>query len=413
MSEHQLTLAQARTVLLTAQGLPGGPGRAAAEVVRDRGFVRALGGVDVYLALRARASDLTRERLDAAVADGEAAVIPAVRGCIYLVSQRHRAWALALADTLSRRRFERDCDKAGVHPGELEEVGRAIEAALADGPLTTHALRAALPDGTARSLGDAGKKVGLSSTLPPALRLLELAGRVERAHEDGRLDSERYVWRLPAADPFAGADVSDDPTALHRDLAGLYFRWAGLGTADDFAAWSGLGKRDARQATAALELVEVEVDGWEGSRLGFAEALDAAGNEEAVTAGAALLPFEDNLVHLQGGPAALVNAEHHGVEVPIWSSRSKPTPLGEARHMQFRSVVAGGRMVGFWEYDPGAGEVVLGLFDDPGDAAREELRAAATDTARFLREEMGHGKSFSIDTDEAMRERCERLREMG
>jgi len=53
-----------------------------------------------------------------------------------------------------------------------------------------------------RSLGEKGKKLGLSSTLPPALRTLEFEGRIERTLEGGRLDSERYLWRLPARERF-------------------------------------------------------------------------------------------------------------------------------------------------------------------------------------------------------------------
>src|SRR5262249_6712322 len=153
-------------------------------------FARTLGGVDVYFALRARLAGLHRAEVDGAVEERRTQVLPAARGCMYLVPKSAAALCLRVADHLSRKRNEKEAEKAGLRPGEVDEVAEAVHQVLAArGALSTAGIRSALPAGVLRSLGDAGKKVGLSSALGPALRVLEFAGRVERALEGGRLDS--------------------------------------------------------------------------------------------------------------------------------------------------------------------------------------------------------------------------------
>ena len=396
--------------MAAAQGLTSRTDPSPEAAVAGHGPLRTLGGVDAYLALHERVGTdtgggLTRAAVDAAVADHRLQVLPAVRGCIYLVPREEVAWALRLADLLSRRRNEREHEKAGIRPGELETLGAAVTAALGEhGGLSTAALRSSLPDGAVRSLGEAGKKLGLSSTLPSALRNLELAGAIERALEDGRLDGERYVWRVPQEDPFAGVAGLDDPAAVHRHWAERFFAWAGLATLAAFAAWAGLGKRDSQAAVEGLGLSAVEVDG-EGSYLATEAALAAGADGRP---GIGLLPFSDNLLHLQDGPAIFVDPEHRDVPVPVWG-RGKPSTLGETRHMSFRSVVADDRIAGFWEYEPDAHAVVIGCFAEPSAVARRSLEGRAADVARFLRDEIGHGRSFSLDTDDHLRRRCGEL----
>ena len=167
----RLSLDRARKVFLVAQGLPARGSRPPARILEDTGFVRTLGGVDVYLAVRARRPGLTRAELDTAAEQHAVQVVPAVRGCMYLVPRRDVPLALRVADLLSRPRAEREHEKAGIRPGEVEEVANAAVQVLEErGPLTTDALRRALPDGLVRSLGEAGKKVGISSPLPPRRR---------------------------------------------------------------------------------------------------------------------------------------------------------------------------------------------------------------------------------------------------
>lgn len=408
----RLSRDQARRAFVAAQGLPAAPGRSPVEVLEESGFARTLGGVDVYVALRARVPDLRRADLDRLVDGQQAQIVPAVRGCMYLVPRRDVALCLRLAASLTRTRDDRDQEKAGVRPGEVEELAAAVlETLRARGPLTTDAIRKALPPGTVRSLGEQGKKIGLSSPLPPALRRLEFEGHVERTLESLRLDSERYLWRAAAVSPFEGVRLPDDPADLHAGFARIFFHAAGLATLKDFAGWSGLSQRDAKAAVERAGLLTAEVEGI-ADPFHLPEErrplLDAGEME-----GAALLSFEDNLIHLHGGSALLVDEAYHSVGVPAWHMGSRPSTLGDARSLSLRPFLADGRISGFWEYDPDSGRIVARPFGALSKAARAQVEEAADGLAGFLTGELGHGRSFSLDTDDELRKRMARVNETG
>jgi hypothetical protein len=254
-----------------------------------------------------------------------------------------------------------------------------------------------------RSLGDAGKKVGITTTLPPALRVAELANRIARTPEEQRIDHERYLWRaLPPAP--ARSPPAEEPGALLARVAEIFFRAAGVATVKGFAEWAGVAQRDAAAALERLDTVAVEVAGEKLPRRALRGALEV--DRDAARAAVALLPFEDNVFATQGGPAMMVDEAHLGIEVPTWGSGGRPSTLGEAKHLGQRSVVAEGRLVGFWDFDPDARKVVHALFDDVSAATRKKLAAAAAELGRFLADEIGHGRSHALDSDDELRRRA-------
>ena len=409
---NSLTAREARALTLAAQGFGARKGSPPiAKIVEDHGFVRTLGGTEVYLAIRARRATLARKDLETAAAKGDVRVSTAVRGCMYLVSRRDHRIALALAESLSRPRADREREKAGIEKGELETLGKQIVKLLTKaGALSTDAIRKQLPAGSVRSLGERGKKIGVSSPLPPALRLLEFDDRIERVLETGRLDSERYVWRIADA---ATDDAPHEPAAVHARLAELFFGWAGVATKVDFAEWCGIGKTDAGKAIERAKLVEVAVEGVDDPCYGSAATIAAAKKAIDATKDAiAVLPFEDNVVALRGGARVWVDDAHHDVDIPVWGSK-KTSKLGDARHPSLRSIVAEGGIVGFWEYEPKAKTVVTGLFGKVAASTRARIDEEAAKIATFLRDELSHGRSFSLDTDEALAERAAFVRKMG
>ncbi|HEX7180221.1 MAG TPA: crosslink repair DNA glycosylase YcaQ family protein [Thermoanaerobaculia bacterium] len=407
----RLNLDRARQVFLAAQGFPA-RAESSERILEETGFVRTLGGVDVYIAVRARRPGMRRADLDEAVEERAAQVVPSVRGCMYLVPRRDVPLALRAADLLSRGRAEKDQQKAGILPGEVEVVAKAVIQVLAEkGPLTTDALRRAMPAGSVRSLGELGKKVGISSPLPPALRRLEFEGRVERKVESGRLDSERYLWRATARSPFDGAGLPDDPIEIYARLARIFFHCAGLGTQKDFAAWAGIAQRDAKAAIEKTPVLPVAIEGVDDAHYLLEDRRDLLEKAEEASQAVALLPFEDNVLALHGGPFLMVDPQHHATPVPSWGS-SKESTLGDSRHMAMRSVAAEGRVVGFWEYDPDPREVVVGYFEPIPKEARARIEAEAADLTRFLNEDLGHGRSFSLDTDDDLRQRSGFVRKM-
>ncbi len=408
----ELSLDQARRATIAIQGLHRNHEQPLDEVLDgvldSTGFIRTLGGVDVYVAARARVANLTRESMDAAVESRRLQVTPTVRGCIYLVAQRHQPLSLRLADLLSRRRAKREHEKAGIRPGEIEAVASAVLEALKDGPLSTQAIRKQLPDGCIRSLGDAGKKVGISSPLPPALRHLEFAGSIERLLENGRLDTERYLWR--AVEGTAPAELAAEPADVHRHMAEIYLNTAGFGDRKGFAAWSGLGQKDAAQALEGIDTFSLSVEGIDSPQIALSEhrdVLETPPSAEAV----AFLPFEDNLIAMRQGPAFFVDPEHLNLPVPVWG-RGKGNTLGDVRHGSLRPIIAENRLVGFWELDPDADQIVTGVFAKVSNSSKERIEQEAGELGRFLVEELGHGKSFSIDSEKHQRKRCEHIRSL-
>jgi hypothetical protein len=373
--------------------------------VARTGFIRTLGGVDVYLAIRARLPTVKRAQIDAAVVGRELVVVPAVRGCIYLVSDRDVDLCLSLAEHQTAARTAREYERAGIARDELVQLGVQVVKVLGRGPLTTDALRRALPAGAVRKMDlEIKQKLGLYSTLSPALRHLELERRIERVLDGGRLDSERYLWR---ATGHTRQRRPPDVAALHARLAELFFTAAPIARLTELAEWAGISQTDAEAAISALELKDVDIAGEDGPFLASKRWRDhVARGRDAV----AFLPFEDNVPALHGGPALLVDASVHSMPVPVWGVRGRSVQLGQSKHMMLRSFVADGRIAGVWEYDPDRAEIVYAWFTPPTGVAQARLRDLAYGTASFIHGELGHAHAISLDTDDALRERVEFVR---
>lgn len=403
-------LARARAHWFTTQGLDRPADLDPAAAIARSGWLRTIGGVDVYLALRSRIAGLKRVDIDAAVGRGAVRVGPAVRGCIYLVPEADLPLALRTADLLSRRRNARDLEKVGVEAAEIDTVGEAVLEALEQGPLTTSQIKSAVPDGTVRRLGEIGKKVGISSTLPPTLRTLEFAGRVERLPVDDRLDHEKYVWRRPPIAPDLDGQP-DDPKAIARPLAERFFRWAGPATLDEFAKWSGLNKGQCKAGIAAAELVAVRIEGYADEAWIHAEAADTLAEATPFGHGVSLLNFADNYLSLHQSPRIFCDAAHTGRTANSWGRGVKP--IAEAEYLHTRAVLHGDRLAGSWEWDPDAGAVVAVPFAPLPKAESEALAAQAEDLTGFITEQIGHAKSTSIDSDKNLRKRVTLVRAQG
>jgi hypothetical protein len=406
-----VSLDRARAHWHRKQGLAEPLSGSLEEVVAATGWPRTLGGVDVYLAVRARVPGFKRAWLDEAVEQSRLQVIPAVRGCIYLVPRAEVPLVLRIAEEQYRKRADREHEKVGIAPTELADVGEAVLKALRKGPLSTDALRKALPEGTVRSLGEKGKKVGISSTLPPALRHLEFEGKLERTLEGGLLDTERYLWRLPAKSPFTGAKVPTEPVERHARIAATFFRQAGPATLENFTSWAALSQREARAAMEKLPLVPMAVEGFADEAWMMEEELAVLREKAPATSSLSMLAFEDPYLAFHGGPAPLTDPAHHAREIPVWGNTRGGT-LGDARYMHMRSLFDGDKLVGLWEYDPDAGAVVFGTFDKLAPKRRKAVEALAGEVASFLRDDVGHARSFSLDTEDTVRERTALVKAM-
>lgn len=401
-----IDLPRARAHWYARQGISGPPYSDPAEVIAQTGWLRTVGGLDCYLALRSRMPGFRRMHLEQAVGERRVRQVPAVRGCIYVVPASDLPLALRTADLLSRKRIARENGKAGIDPAELIELGEAIIEAVEQGPLTTHQLRKALPEGAIRRLGEAGKKVGISSTLPPAIRQLEFAGRLERLLVDDRCDHEQYVWQRPKVPPALDAEPADLVELAPR-LAERFFTFAGPATRDEFANWSGLGKRAALAGIKAAGLVPVQVTGYADEAWVTAADAERLARPGGVEPRVALLNFADNFLSLHADPNAFLDPAHAACAVESWGRGRKP--VGVHRYLHARTIIDGDRLIGAWDYDPDAGAVFAVTFGPLGSAVHAALDAEVEALTAFLAG-FGHGRSSSIDSPKAQRKRVANLR---
>ena len=288
---------------------------------------------------------------------------------------------------------------------EVEELAGIAARLLQRNKMSTDAIRRAMPEGSVRSLGELGKKLGMSSLLPTALRLLELEDRIERTLDGGRLDTERYTWRLVQALPHPGAVLMDRDQRRAR-LAETFFGQAGPATIAHFAAWAGFSQKDARAAAANADLVPIAIDGLGDA---FVRARDEAALRAAVPApdAVALTSFEDNYLVFHGGPGIVTAPEHHAIQLRSWGV-DRPQRIADATHIASRTVVVGGLVRALWEVDEANRRGVWAPLSPKAvtPAHAKVIDALVADAARFLLDELGHAKSFTLDTAEAVAARA-------
>lgn len=380
-----------------------------ASVVSKTGWPRTIGGVEAYVAIAARGTDVTAAKVHRAVVRGSLRVVPAVRGCIYVVPGKEAPSTLRLAELLSASRTQRDLEKTGVKRREVDTLAQQVIEWLAeDGPATTDAIRRGLPSGAVRSPGAAGKKVGLSSPLPVALRQLEFGGQITRCSRGGRLDTERYEWSVVTGDePVPSGDRAEVVDVVVR----RFLCNAGPAPLKAIATWAGCPQRDIKDSLARIRAVPVMVEGDKAESYVLPDQVAELSRPATVEPRVRLLPFEDNYVALRGGPAPLVDPEHHGLRVESWGNR-KASTLGDAPHLWMRPITCGPKIVGFWEFDPDKSAVVTALFAKVPRGTKTKLRREAEALSALIGE-VGHGRSVSLDSDDDLRRRVAALAKLG
>ena len=222
-----------------------------ADVVRSIGWIHSAGGTGPYLSLKARIPSLTRQQIDRAVyRDFDLVEIIAVRESAMLVPREDVAVALAAG----RRSMLGRWKKLPLDAEEVDLLAERIVKTIGDGTLSADQLRSNIPPKMITDLGDEGKKLGLGSTLPVALRLLQSQARIIRIGEDMRLDAKRYFYRRwPSSLP-----VGEEPRSLDAELAKRFASWT-TPAIDDFAFFAGIGKTAAKKALSTHSEVVQEL----------------------------------------------------------------------------------------------------------------------------------------------------------
>jgi hypothetical protein len=379
------------------QGLDGSLEKASpAEVLARSGWARSVGGSGPYLTLHARAG-IGRERADSAAAKLEIHELPSARGCTYVVPSPDFALALLVGRGHAEAPIKQAM-KLGVTDKEIGKLRDAIVKALASGPLDPEQIRGATGSAS-RSLGALGAKKGITTTLPLALGRLQETGDIRRVPTNGRFDQQRYRYTLWKPNPLAKSKLAPDEAFI--ELAKRYFRWIGPATIAEFQAFAGLGVKAAKAAVESLRLAPLESG---SERLMAADDLDAlrsfkAPKEPRYT----LVSGLDAIVLLRRDHGSLVNPADAKREVV--AEKSVGT-IGALADLPSHAILDRGRLVGLWEFDITTGSIAWASFVPKN----RELSAAVDRTARWVRNDLGDARSFSLDSPKSRAPRIEALR---
>jgi hypothetical protein len=155
-----------------------------------------------------------------------------------------------------------------------------------------------------------------------------------------------------------------DPAAARVELARHWLRRYGPGTVADLKWWTGWTLTQARAALAALDTLDVDLDGRPGIVLA-----DDADEVTAPGPWVALLPTLD--------PTVMGWTEREwylgGYRSELFDRAGNPGP----------TIWVDGRIVGGWAQRP-TGEVVTHLFEDVGTEATAAIGTAAADIGAWL-----------------------------
>lgn len=396
MSEKQLR--KLRAWWSHRQGLDGSlGGKPSGTVLEQVGWARSVGGVGPYLTLFAR-NGAGRARVDAAVASLEIHELPSARGCTYVVPASDFEIALRVNQGGSDEAQMRTARKLGVTDDEVVSLRTGVLKALSKGPLDPEELRKATGD-LSRSLGEEGKKKGMTTTLPLALGQLQTSGDIRRVPTNGRLDQQRYRYVAWRPNPLQGSAPSTQ--ALQTELARRFFRWIAPATVAEFQWFSGFGVKAAKAAIEPLDLVALE----EGSdRLLTREDKDAF---EAFRVPKepmySLVSSVDSMFLLRRNVPDLV-AEGDS-ERKVFGEK---TLLNAANLVDLpnHGILDRGRLIGLWEYDQPTESIAWTSFG----IKDKELEAAVRKTEKYIQEELGDARSFSLDSPRSRVQRIEVLR---
>jgi hypothetical protein len=374
------------------QGLDGQlAGKPPADVLQQTGWARSVGGVGPYLTLFARAG-ISREAADQAVAKLHIHELPATRGCTYVVPSCDFALALKAGQSFEGGEMK-VAYSLGVTDKEVEGLCEAVLKALGTDPLDPDEIREATGKAS-RNLGEAGKKKGMTTTLPLALGKLQASGNIRRVPMNGRLDQQRYRYILWNPNPLAKFKMSS--AEVNTEIGRLYFEWTAPATVAEFQWYSALSGKAAK---AALEPLKLET--LDGERLmlpGDREKFETFKVPKA--AQYVLVSGIDGLSLLRRDLPSL--AEGADLQRPLFAGARGGTVPDLPSHGIFDR----GRLVGLWVYDPGMESIVWSSFIPKN----KDLERAIARMEEFVRTELGDARSFSLDSPKSRAPLIEALR---
>jgi hypothetical protein len=372
------------------QGLDGSYGKADAQAVLQRsGWARSIGGIGPYVTLFSR-TGIGRVVADQAASSLEICELPSARNCTYVVPANDFALALKVGESFARAPL-RVAESLGVTAKEVDKLCNAVVKALGKEALSPDEIRTATGNAS-RSLGDAGKKKGVTTTLPLALGELQARGEIRRVPIEGRLDQQRFKYVVWRPNPLSGFKLMLDEAYV--ELARRFFRWIGPATMGEFQAFSGLGVKAARAAVEGLGLVEF------GDRLLLPDEAQAFENFKGPTVAEYVLTSSLDGIYAHRGYDVSALLAEADAKHRIWGKAG-------AKELPSHMILDRGRLIGLWEYDTASQTVAWMTFAALKD---KKLEAAVRQTEAYVRDQLGDARSFGLDSPKSRVPRIEALR---
>lgn len=379
------------------QGLDGRlKGKTPEAVLETVGWARSVGGANPYLTLFAR-SGCGREEAENAREKGLICELPSARGCTYFLPASDYAIGLTCGQGYSDEAAMKTArNYLGVTDKEILDLQKAVLKALKKGPLNPRDLKTAVGD-AARNLGEEGKKRGQTTTLPLALGFLQSSGRIVRIPNQGRLDTQTFSYALWEPSPLAGSKMSKEQA--YKVLAEKFFGWIGPARVKDWQWFSGLGVKASQEAIESLELVDIGDD----YRILKREEKEFSKFVIPKESHFVLVSSLDGILHLRRDVLGLLKEEDMEKQMPDGKTMHL---VGHLMDLSCNAILDRGRLVGLWEFDPSEGGVVYKCWVKE----TSQLKEAIAKTERFIRDELGDARSFSLDSPESRKPKIKALR---
>lgn len=387
---RKLTTADRRRRLWARHHLARPAGGPPADVADDLVALHATDPASVFLGLRARVAGLAADDVEAALYDRRTlARMLAMRRTLFVapvsrVPTLHAAagWSLARRE---RRRNLQLLEKAGVVDPEdwVDRVAEETLTALRDlGEATAVELTEVVPDLGLQIKVGKGKwagKIGMSSRV---LLWLSVVGRVSRGRPLGSWRSTMYRWAPTREWLDLELDAPpDDPAGARARLARLYLEAFGPVTFDDVHWWTGWNKTQTRKALAAVDPVEVDLEGTSGL---FAPGDDPDGPELQLAEGARNGPEP---ARTEPGRRVVLlpplDTTTMGWKERDWYVGDHEAALFDRNGNAGPTVWLDGRIIGGWAQREN-GEIVVRLLEDAGSEVADAAECEAAALAEWL-----------------------------
>jgi Winged helix DNA-binding domain len=269
-----------------------------------------------------------------------------------------------------RRRYAKEIEKGGIAKDGLRWLDRAaaatVKALQARGEAFATELSADVPQLRKKVHYGEGKTwAGSTSMTSWVLFLLAAEGRIVRGRPRGTWTSSQWSW-APAESWLKEPLARLEPEHARAELASRWLKAFGPASVDDLKWWTGWTLTQARAAVAAIDAVEVDLDG----RTGFILPGDAE-SEPEIEPWVAFLPALD--------PTVMGWKERH------WYLGEHRPALFDTAGNAGPTVWWDGRIVGGWSVRKD-GEIPFRLLEDVGADAEAAIEAEAARLGAWLGE---------------------------